>query len=446
MASPYRPRPISGYPEWTPAIRLQELRWLDHIRHCFESYGFCSVETPSVEELEVLLAKGETDKEIYTINRLQADAGQSEARLGLHYDLTVPLARYVAQHFNELTFPFKRYQMQRSWRGERPQEGRFREFTQCDIDVIGVDQLPLHFDAEMPLIMAELLMGLKVPPVRLHISNRKILAGFLAGLGISDPAAAIRVLDKMDKIGASKVGELLVSECGFSQSDAAKALQLAAIKTSDASFAKELRALGVSHELLALGIEELLFVQSYLQSLPEAMAVIDLGIARGFDYYTGTVYEGRLVDYPDFGSVVAGGRYDDLASSFIAKKLPGVGISLGLTRLFSKMVKENLLPQGASSPADILLILPNEEQRPACVTYAQQLRQRGFKVEMYHAPQKLAKQLSYAEKKGIPYVWFPPFEAGGAHEVKNMQQGSQQPADPADWLPANSVPANRVSA
>lgn len=196
-----RPAPISGFTEWLPEVRLIELAWLDQIRDAFERYGFCSVETPSVEVLDALLAKGETSQEVYTLRRLQGGEDDSDARLGLHFDLTVPLARYVAQHFNDLVFPFKRYQIQRVWRGERPQEGRYREFTQCDIDVIGVDSVPLHFDAEMPRIVHEILTGLRVGPFSININNRKVLQGFYEGLDIDDPIAVIRAADKLDKIG-----------------------------------------------------------------------------------------------------------------------------------------------------------------------------------------------------------------------------------------------------
>ncbi|MER6626092.1 ATP phosphoribosyltransferase regulatory subunit, partial [Streptomyces sp. NPDC000931] len=208
-----RPTPISGFPEWTPQVRAVEQRWLDHIRAGFESFGFASIETPSVENLDVLMAKGETSQEVYTLHRLQADAkDDSDARLGLHFDLTVPFARYVAQHFNELTFPFKRYQTQRVWRGERPQEGRYREFTQCDIDVINVDSVPLHFDAELPRIVYRVLSGLDIPAWTLNVNNRKVLQGFYEGLGVKDPIAVIRAVDKLHKIGDEGVREILEGE------------------------------------------------------------------------------------------------------------------------------------------------------------------------------------------------------------------------------------------
>ena len=431
----YRPRPISGFPEWLPEQRLVEQRWMDHIRTVFESYGFCSIETPSVEELDVLTAKGEVDKEIYTIQRLQADeADKSEARLALHFDVTVPFARYVAQHFNDLDFPFKRYQMQRVWRGERPQDGRFREFYQCDIDVINVDHLPLHFDAEIPAVAMKCVAGLNIGPIRLHVSNRKILDGYLAGLGIEDRVPVIRILDRFDKIGSDGVTAALEAELGFDADSAAKCLALASIQTTDGGFADQVRGLGVEHDTLTEGLEELSFVIDYLnRALPGADILADLSIARGFDYYTGTVYEGRFTEHPGFGSVLAGGRYDDLAGSYINRKLPGVGISIGLTRIFGKMVSEGTLPIGAKTPTEILVVLPTEDRRAMVADTARQLRDRGHKVEMFHGPVKIARQIAYASKKGIPYVWFPPFDDDQHHEVKDMTSGVQQAADPASW-------------
>ncbi|MEU3212590.1 histidine--tRNA ligase, partial [Nocardiopsis alba] len=335
-----RPTPISGFPEWTPQVRAVEQRWLDHIRAGFESFGFASVETPSVENLDVLMAKGETSQEVYTLHRLQADAkDDSDARLGLHFDLTVPFARYVAQHFNELTFPFKRYQMQRVWRGERPQEGRFREFTQCDIDVINVDSVPLHFDAELPRIVHRVLSGLDIPAWTLNVNNRKVLQGFYEGLGIEDPIAVIRAVDKLHKIGDEGVREILSAE-GLTDERIEPCLALARLKGDGPDVVAKVRELGVRSELLDEGLEELAFVMNDLADLPRGDVVADLSIARGLDYYTGTVYEASFDDDPGYGSICAGGRYENLAGQFIRRRLPGVGISIGLTRIFAKLVAE----------------------------------------------------------------------------------------------------------
>jgi len=429
-----RPAPISGFPEWTPEVRLVELQWLDRIRQTFERYGFSSVETPSVEALDVLLAKGETSQEVYTLRRLQADAADdSDARLGLHFDLTVPFARYVAQHFNGLVFPFKRYQIQRVWRGERPQEGRYREFTQCDIDVINIDQVPLQFDAELPRIIHEVLTGLDLPAWSINISNRKVLQGFYEGLGIGDPLAVIRVADKIDKIGADGVGRLLASELGLTPEQVAACLDLAQIRGTGSAVVDEVGELGVKSDLLAEGLNELAFVLDSLSDLPAGSIVADLSIARGLDYYTGTVYEGRFADWPGYGSICSGGRYEDLAGSFIRRNLPGVGMSIGLTRIFGKLVTEGLLQTGPSTPSEVLVVVPSDERRSEAVATATQLRSRGLNTELYHQADKLSKQIRYASRKGIPFVWFPPFEDGRPHEVKDMATGEQVTADPATW-------------
>ncbi|MCK5546188.1 MAG: ATP phosphoribosyltransferase regulatory subunit, partial [Rhodospirillaceae bacterium] len=299
-----KPRPISGYPEWLPEERIVELGWIDEIRAVFESYGFASIETPSVEEVDVLTAKGgDADKEIYTIKRLHEDPdAKSEARVALHYDMTVPLARYVAQHYGDLVYPFKRYQIQKAWRGERPQEGRFREFLQCDIDVIDNDNLSIEFDAEMPAIAYEIFQRLNIGNVTININNRKILQGFYSGLGLENVTQVIRVVDKMDKIGPDGVAKLLSNELGLDDAMVGKCLSLAEIKTSDSGFVDKVTALGVKNETLDEGLRELEFVMNALSHIPPGVVFADLSIARGFDYYTGTVYESKLADYPDFPS------------------------------------------------------------------------------------------------------------------------------------------------
>ncbi len=426
---------VSGFPEWLPEQRMVELKWMDDIRRIFESYGFCSIETPSVEEIEALLAKGEADKEIYAVKRLQMDNEADEPRLGLHYDLTVPLARYVTEHFHDLVFPFKRYQMQRAWRGERPQEGRYREFYQCDIDVINLDQVPLHFDAEMPAIMYDILCRLEVGDFQIRVSNRKILEGYFRGLEIEETISAIRLVDKLDKIGEDGVLSLLQADLALPREVALRCLALASIRTIDLSFVERVRALGVESDLLNKGLEELAFVMDALHTLPKGTLLADLSIARGFDYYTGTVYEGKLLEFPTYPSICSGGRYDNLAGAFINRKLPGVGMSLGLTRIFAKLVAEKRLRVGPKCPTQVLVIFPRAERREETARTANLLRERGLNVEMYHSPGKIAQQMRYASRKGIPYVWFPPFEDGGRHEVKDLASEKQEIADPATWSP-----------
>lgn len=420
-----RPVPIGGFTEWLPHVRMVELRWLDGIRAAFERYGFSSIETPAVEKVEVLLAKGETSQEVYTLGRLQGEVGdREEARLGLHFDLTVPFARYVAQHFNELVFPFKRYQVQKVWRGERPQDGRYREFTQCDIDVINTDEVPLHFDAELPRIVHEVLTSLDLPAWTVNVNNRKVLQGFYQGLGITDPLDVIRAVDKIDKIGAGGVAGLLKDRLEPAQVEAV--LELAQLRGG----VEAVRKLGVESDLLEEGLEELDFVLQELSDLPEVVA--DFSIARGLDYYTGTVYEGKFTDWPEYGSICSGGRYENLAGSFIRRSLPGVGMSIGLTRIFAKMLSAGLIATGPSTPTDVLVVLPKDGRRTAAAT-AKALRDRGFNVELYHQDDKVAKQVRYASRKGIPHVWFPPFADGRPHEVKDLATGVQTTADPATW-------------
>lgn len=426
--SVYKPKAISGFPEWLPEYRAVEQRWMDHLRRVFESYGYCSIETPAVEELDVLAAKGEVDKEIYVLQRLHAEPNEkNDARLALHFDQTVPLARYVAQHFSDLTFPFKRYQMQKVWRGERPQLGRLREFYQCDIDVIHVDNLPLAFDAEMPAVIYEALTGLNIGRVQIKISNRKILLGLVDALGITDSVSVTRTVDKLEKIGNTAVADILKKELNLQSSVVDAILQLAWIK-GDASTLKTIKAQNAAMEE---GLSELTFV---MNAVPKGSAIADLSIVRGLDYYTGTVYETALLDIPEFsGSVCSGGRYDDLAGSYIARHLPGVGISIGFTRLFDVLSHYGHIKPAAKTPTQVLVVLPSEDRRAQAAQTAATLRKRGLNVELYHAPQKIGKQIEYANKKGIPYVWFPPFDDAGKHEVKDMQSGAQSDADPQSW-------------
>lgn len=451
----YKPKPISGFPEWLPEERLVEQQWLDHIRKVFESYGFTSIETPCVEELDVLLAKGETDKEIYTLTRLQADdKDDKDARLGLHFDQTVPFARYTAQHFNNLTFPFKRYQMQKVWRGERPQLGRMREFLQCDIDVINVDNLPLHFDAEMPAIIYEVLSGLNIGRVQIKISNRKILTGLMKSLNIIDSELITMIFREVDKIDKSKdlvgpsIAKLIEDATDFdgpqSMRIAQNILYVTSYKLHDRNNVTESNQelfddlrdkitqdnlIDSSNSLLQEGLDELENVLLSLSHLPKGAIVPDLSIVRGLDYYTGTVYETNLLDIPEFtSSVCSGGRYDDLAGSYINKHLPGVGISIGFTRLFDVLRHNGYIKTSAKTPTDILVVLPDEEQRSQTMDVARTLRENGHNVEAYHAPQKIGKQITYAEKKGIRYVWFP--DLG---EVKDLTTGEQVKAKAETW-------------
>lgn len=425
----YKPKPISGFPEWLPEERIVEQRWFDHIRKTFESYGFCSIETPSIEVLDVITAKGEVDKEIYVLERLQKDENsKKEARLALHFDQTVPFARYTAQHFNDLVFPFKRYQMQRVWRGERPQMGRMREFYQCDIDIINVDNLPLHFDAEIASVIYETLDGLNIGRVQLRISNRKILVGLLESLNIEDPTPVTRIIDKIEKFPLDDIQALLKEE-SLNDEQIAKIINLARTKGN----IDNIRALTVENDTMQEGIDELASVLENLSHLPEHAAIADLAIVRGLDYYTGTVYETRLLDVPEYdGSVCSGGRYDDLAGGFINKHLPGVGISIGFSRLFDviRQSRPDLLNVGAKSPTNILVYTEDKDQSALTTKTAQMLRKRGFNVEVYHTVKKWDKHVNYAKKKIIPYIWYPHEDS---HKIKNMETGEEIQTTPETW-------------
>ncbi|MBP7721701.1 MAG: histidine--tRNA ligase [Alphaproteobacteria bacterium] len=449
----YKPRPVSGFPEWLPEVRLVEQQWLDHIRKVFESYGYCSIETPAVEELNVIQAKGgdggaDVDKEVYVIERLHKEDGDKEARLALHFDQTVPLARYVAQHFNELVFPFKRYQMQKVWRGERPQSGRFREFYQCDIDVINPDNLPLHFDAEMPAIIWEILAalpGMENEKIQLCISNRKILIGLCEVLGIQNITETTRIIDKIHKVNdGTAIADMLIEQAGLTSDQANIILNLALIRGSYSKISGLLRDFIARNDVIARsksdeaiqafneGVEELTFVMEQLKHLPKGAVVADLSIVRGLDYYTGTVYETVFVDDPGYGSICSGGRYDDLASNYINKKLPGVGISIGFSRLFARLKEQGKLPVGPVAATDVLVTLIDESERASSAKKAKELRDAGFNVEMYHKANNPKKQFEYAEKKGIPFVFVPKDGAPGVWEVKNMKERKQ--SSEQDWL------------
>ena len=418
---------ISGFPEWLPAQRIIEQAFIDRARRVFELYGFASLETRAVEPLETLLAKGETSKEVYLLRRLQGDEAE-ESTLGLHFDLTVPFARFVGENAGKLNFPFRRYQIQKSWRGERPAQGRFREFLQADIDIVDRDTLSPHFDAEFPLIIADVLGGLPLPPIRVQVNNRKVLKGFYRGLGIAEPEAAIRAVDKLDKIGPAGVTAELAGQ-GVTESQAKLALSLAEISSADASFVDDVRKLGVSDPLLDEGLEELAFVIETAAEHAPGLCFAELKIARGLDYYTGTVYETKLAGFEQAGSVCGGGRYDNLATSG-DDRFPGVGISLGISRILGLLLGREALSASRSVPTCVLVALPAEQDRPEANRIAQALRGRGISTEVSPTAAKFGKQIRYAERRGIPFVWFP--QTG---EVKDIRSGEQVQADPAGWAP-----------
>jgi histidyl-tRNA synthetase len=426
-----KPAPMSGFPEWLPHQRMVEQQVLDTLRHTFELHGFVPIETRSVEPLDQLLRKGETDKEIYVLRRLQADADDNDSGLGLHFDLTVPFARYVLENAGKLDFPFRRYQIQKAWRGERPQEGRYREFLQADIDVVGRDTLPFHYEVEAPLVIAEALSRLPIPDARISLNNRKVPEGFYRGLGIADTTLVLRAVDKLAKIGPAGVTKELAA-AGCDEKQAAQCLGLAEISASDGSFVDNVRALGVSHPELDEGLEELLRVVEAAAEHAPGLFVVDMSVARGLDYYTGTVYETTLLGHESIGSICSGGRYDALASDGTTT-YPGVGLSLGITRLLGRMFGQGLLRASRSVPTCVLVALPQEESRAECTRVAAALRSRGIPTEVAPEPAKFGKQIRFAERRGIPFVWFP--QDDGSHEVKDIRTGDQVSADPEKWTP-----------
>lgn len=419
---------LSGFPEWLPAQRAVEQRVVDVLRETFELHGFAGLETRAVEPVEQILRKGEIDKEVYAVRRLHADDDAADS-LALHFDLTVPFARYVVENANDLEFPFRRYQIQKVWRGERPQQGRFREFTQADIDVVARDVLPFHFDVEVARVMAEALSRLPVPRLRLQVSNRKVLEGFYRGVGIDEPTAVMQVVDKLDKLPEETVRSMLL-QTGLDDRQADACLALSAISTPDSSFAEQVTALGVEHELLAEGLEELVRVIDGCAGIAGVDVVVDLRIARGLDYYTGTVFETRMSGYEHLGSVCSGGRYDELARDN-RNTYPGVGISLGVSRILSPLFADGLRAD-RSVPSAVLVAVHDEVDRAASDALATTLRSRGIATEVAPVAQRLGKQIRHAERRGIPYVLFP----ADPVQVKDLRTGDQVEVDPATWSPA----------
>lgn len=450
-----RPTPLSGFPEWLPDGRIVEQHVLDVLRRTFELHGFAGVETRAVEPLDQLLRKGETSKEVYVLRRLQEEPGEGdeartgrpEKQLGLHFDLTVPFARYVLENAGHLAFPFKRYQIQKVWRGERPQDGRFREFTQADIDVVGAGELPYHFEVELPLVMAEALGALReigVPEVRVLVNNRRVAEGFYRGLGLDAVDDVLRQIDKLDKIGPDKVADLLVAEAGATPEQADACLALAAISGTDTSVVDRVRALaaerGVTSELMETGLAELAAIVEAASVRAPGVVVADLKIARGLDYYTGSVYETVLVGHEQLGSICSGGRYDTLASDGTTT-YPGVGLSVGVSRLVSRLLSAGLVRATRSVPSAVVVAVTSEESRPASDAVATALRARGIPVEVAPSAAKFGKQIRYADRRGIPFVWFPADgqldDAGDPRpdQVKDIRSGEQVDADAASWAP-----------
>ena len=422
-----RPRTLSGFMELLPQKQQQMERFFQVLRETYSLYGFTPLDTPVIESAEVLLAKGggETEKQIYRFEKGDSD-------LALRFDLTVPLAKYVALNYGQLTFPFRRFQIGKVYRGERAQRGRFREFYQADIDIIGDGQLDIMNEAEIPAVIYRTFSTLGLKRFQIRVNNRKILNGFYAMLGLSEKAGDImRTVDKLDKIGPEKVKTLLLDEeIGLTAEQADEILAFISIRGTNAEILEKLAAYKGRAELFDLGYEELQAVVSCLGAfgVPESNFAVDLTIARGLDYYTGTVYETTMLDYPEIGSICSGGRYDNLAEYYTDKKLPGVGISIGATRLFYVLEEQGLLnPNQPTAPADVLVI-PMSDDFVKSVEVATALRDAGIRTQLYTEKKKFKAKIGYADKLGIPYVIFLGEDeiANNVVTLKDMTSGEQK--------------------
>ena len=428
--------PLSGFPELLPAQRVVEREVIASLSRTFELHGFANIETRVVEPLDRLAKGGEIDKEIYVLRRLHAEGEDAspDKQLGMHFDLTVPFARYVLEHAGRLEFPFRRYQVQPAWRGERPQEGRYRQFTQADVDVVGRDVLPFHHDVEVMSVMVDALGRLPIPPVSFQFNNRKLIQGFYRGLGIEDVTDAIRVIDKLDKLPADEVARLLVERVGATAKQAEQCLALATIRVPDSSFVDAVRALGVTDDLLDEGLAELSEVVDGCAAVASGGVRVEanLRIARGLDYYTGTVVEIFLDGYERLKSVGGGGRYDALASDG-RTTYPGVGVSFGVSRTVIPLIADGVLAGSRPVPSAVLVAVVDEDSRSASTEVAAHLRRRDIACEVAADAAKFGKQIRFAERRGIPYVWFT--RPDGTHQVKDIRSGDQVDADPATWTP-----------
>ncbi len=434
-----RRAPLSGFPEWSPAERAVEASLLSSLRTIFELHGFAEIETRAVEPLDLLGGGAEASKEVYVLTRRGGDA--ADAEFGLHFDLTVPFARYVEERQGQLQFPFRRYQIQKVWRGERPQEGRFREFYQADIDVVARDTLPAHFETEVAVVMARALAALPVPRATMRMNDRKLVEGFYRGVGITDVAGALRSVDKLGKIGPAGVASELAAQ-NVSEQAAQAILELAKIQSTDGSFKEAVLDLWETtptvndeeaQRALGEGIASLVRLVESVNAAVPGTAVADLSIARGLDYYTGAVYETTLEGHEDLGSICSGGRYDSLVAG---GGFPGVGMSIGVSRLVSRLVSHGLVTASRSVPSVVLVAVVNDESRAASDAIAGRLRSRGIACEVAPAAAKFGKQIQYADRRGIPFVWFPNDEGDG--DVKDIRTGEQIAADADAWVPPAS--------
>ena len=440
------PRTLSGFMELLPSDQLKFERMLSLLRETYSSYGFTPLDTPVIEAAEVLLAKGggETEKQVYRFMKGDND-------LALRFDLTVPLAKYVAAHYADLSFPFRRYQIGKVYRGERAQRGRFREFYQADIDIIGDGKLDVLNEAEIPAIIYDTFTRLGVRRFQIRVNNRKLLNGFYAMNGMSEKAGEImRAVDKLDKIGPENVRQSLINDVKMLPCKAENVMDFMAVKGSNDEVISALERYRGMDATFDEGLDELKTVVKYLSDfgVPEENFVVDLTIARGLDYYTGTVYETLMLDHPEIGSVCSGGRYDNLAEYYTDRKLPGVGISIGLTRFFYILSEQGLLSEeGGSSPCDALILPMTEDLSPA-IAAAAELRRAGLRVQLYTEKKKFKAKMNYADRIGVPYAVFLGEDelAEGVLSVKDMRSGEQLKLSPSEAASLIRADADRRSA
>ncbi|WDE98831.1 histidine--tRNA ligase [Lentisphaera profundi] len=413
----------SGFPEWLPAAKRQEKRILDIVAKVYESYGFTPIETAAVEKVKNLATTGDVSKEIFGIHRLAGEGQDIKAEFGLHFDLTLPMARYTADNFAKLQFPFKRYQIQKVWRGERPQKGRYREFYQADIDIIGDGILPLHYEAEVVQVIYDIFSQINIGDFTIKINNRKLLEGLYRQQGVDDMNATLIIVDKIDKIGKDEVVRLLI-ESGLSEAQAVFCAELAGKKFSISQALEFIKDLDTSDELLAAAQNELETIFSNLSHLPDGAVIFDLSIARGLDYYTGSVYECVIDGLESYGSVCSGGRYDNLAEKFSKKTLPGVGLSIGISRLLYVLFETERLTALAPTPVQTYVVLFDESQRPKANAMAAEMRAAGINVEVAPSVKKFGKQIQFAEKRGAQFIVIP--EEDRTDQMKNLLTGDQE--------------------
>ena len=437
----HKPHPIAGFPEFSPEIHSVQKEWLRNISRSFDLYGYPEIQTRSIEEMEILLGENDLDevassKGIYTIASSFNNAS-NPAQYGLRFDHTVPMARYIAENYSSIQLPFKSARIGNVWRADKPAQGRFREFIQADIDIVCLDSVPREYDSEIPRVMLEAVDGLGIGPIEMGINNRKILQGFFQSLGLDADMTTrtIRILDKLSQIGSDAVKMKLTDDLGFDNHLTDLCVRFASIKETDGGFYDKVMALGQKSDLMKKGLDELSFVMDDLRDVKSGTIVADLSIARGLQYYTGTVFEGKFKDIQGVPSIIGGGRYDDLASHFMPRSMPGVGISFGITRAIALLEERQKLQTGRRTTSQVLLTYTNDAELESATKCGKELRSRGIACDIMYGAKTLKQQMAYASKKQIPYVLFPANDERHSVEIRDMDQSKQSSVDITQWAP-----------